>query len=374
MHRSFFGNKTVDTHVRLLYYLYMDAPATLQKAIAHFSNPENAFQTAVEFRWPGGNVTCPRCNGAKHSFIKTRKIWFCYDCKKQFTVKVGTVMEDSPMGLDKWMTAFWLICNCKNGISSYELGKNLGIRQNSAWFMLHRIREAMKDDPTFKFGGEEGGPIEVDEAYVGGEPKNRHLSKRNQAPKYLVTEEGYKFKNPRYKNLTGHGTEKTPVFGMLDRETRRVRAQVIPQIKRETLMNAILENVKKGSTIYSDGAGEYKSLPGMDYVHDAVNHVNEYVRGSVHTNGIENFWSLLKRTLRGTYVAVEPFHLDRYVDEQAFRFNNRATKDNKLTDADRFALVMSQVAGKRLTYAQLTGKDTDSVCHPEAGTGQEEPF
>ena len=129
--------------------------------------------------WPGGNVTCPRCEGAKHSFIKTRRIWFCYDCKKQFTVKVGTIMEDSPIGLDKWMTAMWMLANCKNGISSYELAKNLGIRQNSAWFMLHRIREAMKDKLAFKLGsGEEGGPSKSDETFVSAQPGKMHNGRR----------------------------------------------------------------------------------------------------------------------------------------------------------------------------------------------------
>ena len=120
----------------------MERLKTLQGAIAYFSDPQRAFDAAVQFRWPGGDVTCPRCGQAKHSFIKTRRIWFCYVCQKQFTVKVGTIMEDSPLGLDKWMTALWMLANCKNGISSYELGKALGVRQNSAWFMLHRIREA----------------------------------------------------------------------------------------------------------------------------------------------------------------------------------------------------------------------------------------
>jgi len=340
-----------------MYYFYMDTPATLQKAIATFSDPEKAFQAAVEFRWPGGNVTCPRCGGAKHSFVKTRRIWFCYDCKKQFTVKVGTVMEDSPIGLDKWMTAFWMICNCKNGISSYELAKNLGIRQNSAWFMLHRIREAMKDDPTFKLGGgEEGGPVEVDETFVSPNPRKMHNSRR------LKLKKGE------------NAGAKAVVMGMLDRDARKVRAKVVPNVTRETLQNEILNQIQGGSKVYTDGYPAYDRLAAKQFIHETVNHVNEYVRGQVHTQGIENFWSLLKRTLRGTYVAVEPFHLDAYVDEQVFRYNNRATKDNKLTDADRFALIMSQVGGKRLTYAKLTGKGTDTVCHPEAGTGQEEPF
>jgi transposase-like protein len=340
-----------------MYYFYMDAPTTLQKAIAHFSDPENAFQAAVEFRWPGGNVTCPRCNGAKHSFIKTRRIWFCYDCKKQFTVKVGTIMEDSPIGLDKWMIGLWMLANCKNGISSYELAKVLGIRQNSAWFMLHRIREAMKDNAAFKLGGgEEGGPVEVDETFINPNTQKMHNSRRLKMKK------------------AEHAGAKAIVMGMLDRDARKVRAKVVPNVKRETLQNEILNQIAGGSKVYTDGYPAYDRLAAKQFIHETVNHVDEYVRGQVHTQGIENFWSLLKRTLRGTYVAVEPFHLDHYVDEQVFRYNNRATKDNKLNDADRFALVMAQVAGKRLTYAKLTGKGTDSVCHLQAGTGQEEPF
>ena len=342
--------------------LDMDAPVTLQKAIAYFADPDNAFQAAMNFRWPGGNVTCPRCGEAKHSFIKTRHLWFCYVCKKQFTVKVGTVMEDSPIGLDKWMTAIWMLANCKNGISSYELAKVLGIRQNSAWFMLHRIREAMKDDPAFKFGGSDGGPVESDETFVGPNPRKMHTSRRAK----LHARRGQQKGGDAYVG-------KTPVFGVLDRNLRQVRSKVIPNIKRETLQNAILNDVHRGSTVYTDEAVGYDHL-SKEFVHETVNHLQEYVKGQVHTQGMDNFWSLLKRTLRGTYVAVEPFHLDRYLDEQVFRYNNRATKDNPLNDSDRFALAMSKVGGKRLTYAQLTGKDCDAVSHPAAGTGQKEPF
>jgi transposase-like protein len=335
----------------------MDVPKTLTAAIAFYADPQNAFNAAVDLRWPGGQVLCPRCNGAKHSFIKTRRIWFCYDCKKQFTVKVGTIFEDSPLGLDKWMTAVWLIANCKNGISSYELGKALGIRQNSAWFMLHRIREAMKGSQMFKIGGgSEGGPVEVDETFVTPNTRKMHADRR------------LKLKKAEYAG------SKAIVMGMLDRDSRQVRAQVVPNVRRETLQNAILNQIEGGSKVYTDGYPGYDHLVAKQYVHETVNHLEEYVRGEVHTQGIENFWSLLKRGLRGTYVAVEPFHLDRYVTEQVFRYNNRATKDNPLNDADRFALVMSQVGGKRLTYAQLTGKTGPTSHHTAAGTGQEEPF
>jgi transposase-like protein len=225
--------------------------------------------------------------------------------------------------------------------------------------MLHRIRKAMESGSMEMFGGGDGGPVEVDEAYVGGEPKNRHLSKRS-TDKYITDEKnGIRYRNPKYKSESGRGTRKVPVIGILDRELRQVRAHAVPQVNREALQDAILSNVSKGSTVYTDGLGDYNKLESLDFVHDTVNHVNEYVRGEVHTNGIENFWSLLKRGLRGTYVAVEPFHLDRYVAEQVFRFNNRATKDNPLTDEDRFTLAMSQIVGRRLTYAELTGNGAD---------------
>jgi transposase-like protein len=268
-------------------------------------------------------------------------------------------MEDSAIRLEKWLPAFWLLANAKNGISSYELHRAIGVTQKSAWFMLHRIRLAMEQGSLFKMGGDSG-PVEVDEAYIGGLPKNKHLSQRSHqiGKKYFVDLDGEVIgPNPDYKpRSTGRASKKTPIFGMLDREARQVRAHVIPQVKREVLMDAILANIEKGSTIYSDGLRDYKPLRNMEFVHETVNHVNEYVRGQVHTQGIENFWSLLKRSLRGTYVAVEPFHLDAYVTEQVFRYNNRATKENPLNDADRFALAVSQIVGKRLTYAELTGK------------------
>jgi transposase-like protein len=153
-----------------------------------------------------------------------------------------------------------------------------------------------------------------------------------------------------------HGQTKAVVMGMLDRDSRQVRAKVIPNVKRDVLQREILSAIESGSNVYTDGHPGYDQLLLSGYLHQVVNHVDEYVRGQVHTQGIDNFWSLLKRTLSGTYVAVEPFHLDRYVDEQVFRYNNRATKDNPLNDADRFSALLSQVSGKRLTYAELTGK------------------
>jgi transposase-like protein len=247
-------------------------------------------------------------------------------------------MEDSPVGLDKWMIAMWLIVNCKNGISSYEISRHLKVTQKTAWFLNHRIRLALKNGFWEKMGGKDGGPVEVDETFVGPKPQKMHRERRLKM------------------QTAGNGQTKTVVMGMLDRDRRQVRAQVVPNVKRDTLQTAILNEIEKGSTVYTDSFPAYDALAAKDFVHETVNHVEEYVRGQVHTQGIENFWNLLKRGLKGTYVAVEPFHLDRYVDEQVFRYNNRATKDNPLNDADRFLLAVSQIAGKRLTYAELTGK------------------
>jgi transposase-like protein len=335
-------------------------PRSLTDAIIYFKDYENCRRFMIEMRWPDGVVRCPTCNSEKVTYLVNARRWKCYSkhWRPQFTLKVGTIFEDSPLPLEKWLPAMWLLSNCKNGISSYELAKNLGIRQQSAWFMLHRIREAMKQDTTQKFGF--GGPVESDETYVGPNPAKMHKSRKAR----VQARDGHK----------GGYVGKTAVHGMLDRELRMVRAKVMPNVRREDLQNAILENVTPFAKVYTDEFSGYDDL-SKGFVHKVVNHSREYVNGQVHTQGIENFWSLLKRTLRGTYVAVEPFHLDAYIDEQVFRFNNRATKDNKLTDTDRFVGLMAQVAGKRLTYAQLTGKDSNEPHHPEAGTGQEEqPF
>ncbi len=323
----------------------MEVPKTLTEAIRYFGDPENCRAFMVSVRWADEVVRCPRCGNDKVSYLKNAKLYFCpaKHEKQKFSLKVGTIFEDSAIGLDKWLPAAWLIVNCKNGISSYELARAVGLTQKSAWFVLHRIREVLKDEPTFKFGGEAGGPVESDETFVGPNPYKMHKSRK---AKVQAQDQGASY------------VGKTAVFGVLDRDLRKVRSKVIPNVKRETLQNAILNEVERGSKVYTDAAVGYDHL-AKEFVHEVVNHTKEYVRGQVHTQGLDNFWSLLKRSLRGTYVAVEPFHLDAYVTEQMFRYNNRATKDNPLTDADRFVLAMTQIAGKRLTYAQLTGKDTD---------------
>jgi transposase-like protein len=320
-------------------------PQTLQEAIKVFSDEQVCIDAVAMMRWPDG-ARCPDCLGDKAKnpyYLKTQKRWKCRECRRQFSVKVGTIFEDSPISLQKWLPAMWMLVNCKNGISSWELHRALGVSQKSAWFMLQRLRLALKaKDLGFKLGGKEGGGVETDETFVGGRLKNMH---RNKQTKYLIDSRGPNF-------------NKTIVHGLLDRDLRQVRASVVPNTSRETLQTAVLKNVKYGSRLYSDEAVAYDKLHSR-FVHEVVNKTETYVRGQVHVNGMENFWALLKRGLKGTYVAVEPFHLERYVDEQVFRFNNRATKDNPLKDSDRFLLALSQVAGKRLTFAELTGKDKE---------------
>jgi transposase-like protein len=314
-----------------------DIPNSLIEVIRYFSDPDVCIEFIASLRWMNG-VVCPHCESQNVGFLKTRRIWKCRECRKQFSVKTGTIFEESPIKLDKWLMAIWLVVNCKNGISSYEIARDLKVTQKSAWFMLHRVRLALKSGSWAKLGGT-GGPVEVDETFIGGNPIKMHLDRR------LTRKIG----------MNGYA-EKAIVVGMLDRETRRVRAKLIPNVKRETLQAQILNGIERKATVYTDGWPGYDGLEAEEFIHSTVNHATEYVKGQVHTQGIENFWSLLKRGLAGTYVAVEPFHLDRYLDEQMFRFNNRGTRDNPLNDGDRFMLAVSQISGKRLTYAELTGK------------------
>lgn len=312
----------------------MESPKTLIEAIQYFSDSENCRQFMIAVRWADGIVKCPYCGSEKVTYLEKAKVYRCYSKhpKQKFSLKVGTVFEDSPIGLEKWLPASWLLSNCKNGISSYELSKSIGVTQKSAWFMLHRIRVAMKEEAgDLTLGGNWSNPVEVDETFVGGKAKNKHLGQRKQKER------------------------KTIVMGMLDRQTRQIRAKVIPDVKRETLQAEILSHIGFNAHVFTDGWVGYDKLNEYkNFTHKTVNHINEYVNGRVHTQGIENFWSLLKRGLTGTYVAVEPFHMDAYVDEQVFRYNNRRGK----TDSQRFTKLLSQVAGKRLTYAEVTGKVT----------------
>jgi transposase-like protein len=308
-------------------------PKTLQQAIVYFSNPDNCIEFMVKLRWPNG-VVCPTCGRKDVVFLANQRKWQCKSVHshRQFSAKVGTIFEDSPISLDKWLVALWMIANCKNGISSYEVGRTLGVTQKSAWFMMHRIRLAMQSKSFLKLGGE-GKAVEVDETFIGGKARNMHVDVRE-------------------RRITGTGgKDKTVVMGMLERGGE-VRLAVVPNRKKKAIQEQVRNDIAAGSALYSDALQSYDGL-SQEYAHQVIDHAEKYVDGQVHTNGLENFWSLLKRGIRGTYVSIEPFHLFRYLDEQAFRYNNR---HKTLNDGDRFYRLASHVIGKRLTYAELTGK------------------
>lgn len=317
-------------------------PKSLQEAILYFSNPDNCIDYLALRRWPDGKVICPGCGSDKVSFNAARRTWKCskHHSKREFSIKVGTVMEDSAIGLDKWLTAMWMILNCKNGVSSCEIAKNVRVTQKSAWFMLHRIRLSMQDETLgSKFSGE----VEADETFIGGKARNMH-------------------KNVKARRITGQGRntdDKIMVMGILERGGK-IRTKIVADRKQQTLHGAVKANVEAGSELFTDTFGAYKGLES-EFAHQIVDHALRYVDGRVHTNGLENFWSLLKRSLGGTYVSVEPFHLFRYLDEQSFRYNFRGTKENPITDSERFSIAASQLVGKRITFAQLTGKVGETV-------------
>jgi transposase-like protein len=317
----------------------MEQPKTLQQAMRYFSDEQVCIDTVAKMRWPKG-PECPACGHKDHYYLKTQKRWKCKECYKQFTVKLGTIFEDSPLSLDKWLAALWMLVNCKNGISSYEIGKDMGISQKAAWFMLHRLRLALQGGSIAKVGGS-GSEIEVDETFIGGKARNMHKERRARMKHY------------------GRGADKAVVMGILERRGK-VHAKVITAAKKDIVQAEVRSRVHAGSNVYTDDATAYYGLDD-EYTHQIINHLEKYVDGRVSTNGIENFWSLLKRGLNGTYIAVEPFHLFRYVDEQVFRYNTRKDGNGaKLKDADRFNLALSQIAGKRLTFAEVTGKVTET--------------
>lgn len=310
----------------------MKTPQSLLEATRLFSTPEKAHAYLVKLRWPDGVIPCPSCGCTENYYLATQLRWKCKGCKRQFSVKIGTIFEDSPIKLDKWLIAIWLIVNAKNGVSSCEIARSLEVTQKTAWFMLHRIRLALQEGTFEKMGGKNGTPVEVDETFIGGKARNMHLEKRrrvitNRAP------------------MTG----KEIVMGFLERGGK-VRTFHLGSTKRKDLQPKVFENVHEDSWLYSDANPSYILLANW-YRHEFIDHAVSYVEGQVHTNGLENYWSLLKRSIRGTYVSVEPFHLFRYLDEQAFRFNER-----KATDSHRFVKATEQVTGKRLTYNELTGK------------------
>lgn len=312
------------------------APKTLQEAIRYYSDPDTCQRELVEARWPDG-VTCPHCGSKDVAYLANQRRWQCKTKhpRRQFSVKVGTIFEDSPIGLDKWFTAIWLLGSAKNGVSSYEIHRAIGVTQKTAWFMLHRIRLAMQVDD----GGKLDGGIEVDETYIGAKARNMHKGKRARV---LQGRKG---------GLSG----KVAVMGLLqrhpDKGESRIRLRVVRNPRREELTQQIKENVEHGANVFTDSLPSYDLLREDGYIHDVINHAEKYADGIVHTNGMENFWSLLKRTLNGTYVSVEPFHLFRYLDEQAFRFNTR-----KDVDSGRFSDVLHSVSGRRIMYRELIAK------------------
>lgn len=310
-------------------------PKTLQEAIVYFADPDNALNFMITLRWPNSPITCPRCESDRNTFISTRRTWQCKSCKKMFTVKLGTIMEDSPISLDKWLAAIWMICAAKNGISSYEIHRGLGITQKSAWFLMHRIRLAMQTGTFNKLGGP-GETVEADETFIGGAARFMHKNKRAE----------------KIGTMTGF-VGKVAVMGLLERHGEggsKVKVKVIAGRRKDIIHQAVREDVEHGSQLFTDALGSYEGM--NEYIHQVVDHAEKYVDGQIHTNGLENFWCLLKRCIKGTYVSVEPFHLFRYLDEQSFRFNNR-----KVTDQLRFLAVSRLIVGRRLTYKQLTGKE-----------------
>jgi transposase-like protein len=307
-------------------------PKTLRDAVRYFGDEQVCIDTIAKLRWPDG-PTCPKCGHKEHYYLATQKRWKCKECSKQFSVKVGTIFEDSPIALDKWLIALWMLVNCKNGISSYEVGRDLGITQKSAWFVLHRLRLALQMGTVDKLGGN-GKHVEVDETFIGGAARFMHPERR----KRMITERGVK--------------DKTAVFGILERGGE-VRAVVVPFRRKHHLQAEIRAHVKAKSAIYSDALLSYQGLKHQDFAHQVIDHAEKYVDGQVHTNGLENFWSLVKRGLKGTYISVEPFHLFRYLDEQVYRYNNRKLAN----DGERFIKALSQIAGRRLTFSEVTGKE-----------------
>jgi transposase-like protein len=304
-------------------------PTTLQEAILYFADPAHCREYLVARRWPMG-VTCPKCGSVNVLFMEKYNRWQCREKHDapQFTLKTGTVMEDSPIGLDKWLMAMWMVVNSKNGVSSYEIHRALGVTQKTAWFLDHRIRLMLGDDYA---SGKLSGEVEADETFIGGKARNMHKSKRE-------------------RRITGTGgKDKTAVMGLLERGGK-VRTKVISSRKKKELQAEVKKHVQAGSALYTDSLMSYRGLDA-EFIHQVVDHAVEYVNGRVHTNGLENFWSLFKRGVNGTYVSIEPFHLFRYLDEQSFRFNNR-----KIADAMRFNLAAMGMVGRRLTYAELTGK------------------
>jgi transposase-like protein len=316
----------------------MALPSTLQEAIVYFADAQNCNDFLISLRWTDGKVRCPHCGSDSVTYLANVNRYKCYGkhSRAQFSLKVGTIFEDSPVGLDKWLCAMWLVVNCKNGVSSCEIARDLGITQKSAWFLDHRIRFALHNGSVEKLSGH----VEADETFIGGKARNMHIAERK-------------------RRITGTGgKDKTAVMGIVERGGK-VKTVVVPNRKKSPLQAEVRKHVEAGSALYTDALLSYQGLEA-DYAHQVIDHAVAYVDGQVHTNTLENFWALLKRGISGTYVSVEPFHLFRYLDEQAFRYNNR----NDMDDFDRFKLAASQIVGKRLTWNEATGKNHELQIYP----------
>jgi transposase-like protein len=303
-------------------------PASLLEAVRYFSDPDVALAFVASLRWPDGVVECPRCRSTEVGFLSTRRIWKCKNpkCRRQFSAKVGTIFEDSPLGWDKWLPAIWLLANSKNSVSSYELARALGVTQKTAWFMFHRIRAAMA---SRTFNKKLSGTVEVDETAIGGQAKFMHKSQREK--------------------LSGRGSvDKAIVQGAVERGGH-IKAEPVYETTAPMLQGNVRRWVAPGSAVYTDEAKAYRGLEDHGFAHKSVNHKVEYVSGAVHTNTLENFWSLLKRAIKGTQVHVSPEHLDRYVTERTFAYNYRDR-----SDLGRMRLAVEGVRSRRLTWDALT--------------------
>ena len=321
-------------------------PKTLQEAILYFANYDNCHKAMIALRWPGGTVACPTCGSLHVVYLEKARVWKCYEKhpKAKFSLKVGTLFEDSPIPLQKWFPALWMLVNCKNGISSYELGRALGVTQKSAWFMLSRLRYALQQKQ-----GAFTGHVEADETFIGGRGRFMHKDRKERM----------------LKGRSSGTAGKVAVFGVLERTTperkSRVKTQIVKNVRRGSVLMEVKKNVKQGSHLYTDALKSYQMPaawgPSDYYTHQVIDHAERYADGHVHTNGMENFWSLLKRAIKGTYVSIEPFHLFRYLDEQCYRFNERGGNDQS-----RFYSALKGLLGRRLTYTALTGSDLPQTC------------
>jgi transposase-like protein len=301
----------------------MKYPTTLVEAVRYFSNPDICIEHVAALRWPTG-VVCPTCGRVDASYLEKEKRWQCKSrhAHRQFSVKIGTIFEDSPLGLDKWLPAVWMIVNAKNGVSSYEIARALGVTQKTAWFMDHRIRAAMEYGTFDK--GKLDSPVEADETYVDGKAREQD----------------------------GRFSNKTAIVGVVEKKKHvgQIKAFATKQADATNTMPFLNANLEVGTTLRTDESKIY-SRANRTFIHESVNHSEkEYARGAVSTTTIDGFWNLFKRSYKGTYTHLAPDHLDRYVKEHTYRYNTRM-----LNDGERFTQWFSG-CNQRLTYKSLIRK------------------